>query len=74
MNQAKKKKGMSKILVIEDNADILEEVLTWIALEDHAAFGATNGREGVEKALQQRPDLILCDIMMPEKDGYRVLL
>ena len=65
---------MSKILVIEDNADILEEVLTWIALEDHAAFGATNGREGVEKALQQRPDLILCDIMMPEKDGYRVLL
>lgn len=65
---------MSKILVIEDNADILEEVLTWLALEDHEALGATNGREGVEKALQQRPDLILCDIMMPEKDGYRVLL
>ena len=65
---------MSKILVIEDNADILEEVLTWLALEDHDALGATNGREGVEKALQELPDLILCDIMMPEKDGYRVLL
>lgn len=65
---------MSKILVIEDNADILEEVLTWLVLEDHEAYGAADGRAGVEQALLQQPDLILCDIMMPEKDGYRVLL
>ncbi len=65
---------MSKILVIEDNVDILEEVLTWLTLEEYDAFGATDGGTGVEQALQKQPDLILCDIMMPEKDGYRVLL
>lgn len=65
---------MAKILVIEDNADILEEVLTWLWLEDYEAIGAANGRIGIELALAQAPDLILCDIMMPEKDGYRVLL
>jgi len=65
---------MSKILVIEDNADILEEVLIWLTLEDYEALGAADGRIGVEQALLQQPDLILCDIMMPEKDGYRVLL
>lgn len=65
---------MAKILVIEDNADILEEVLTWLWLEDFEAIGAENGQIGIELALTQAPDLILCDIMMPEKDGYRVLL
>ena len=65
---------MAKILVIEDNADILEEVLTWLWLEDYTAIGAADGRIGIEQALTQAPDLILCDIMMPEKDGYRVLL
>lgn len=65
---------MAKILVIEDNADILEEVLTWLWLEEFEAIGAENGRIGIEQALAQAPDLILCDIMMPEKDGYRVLL
>lgn len=65
---------MAKILVIEDNADILEEVLTWLWLEDYEAIGAADGRIGIDQALTQAPDLILCDIMMPEKDGYRVLL
>ncbi|MBX3011279.1 MAG: response regulator [Caldilineaceae bacterium] len=65
---------MNKILVIEDNVNILEEVLIWLNLEGYEAIGAANGRIGVEQALQVHPDLILCDIMMPEKDGYRVLL
>lgn len=65
---------MSKILVIEDNVNIREEVLIWLSLEAYEAIGAANGRIGVELALQHNPDLILCDIMMPEKDGYRVLL
>ncbi|MFN8440393.1 MAG: response regulator [Caldilineaceae bacterium] len=64
----------SKILVIEDNQNILEEVLTWLELEGYEAFGAANGSVGVQVALNRQPDLILCDIMMPEKDGYRVLL
>ncbi len=65
---------MLKILVIEDNETIREEVLTWLMLEDYKAIGAANGREGIKLALQQTPDLIVSDIMMPEKDGYRVLL
>jgi len=65
---------MPKILVIEDNETIREEILTWLMLEDYEAIGAANGREGVKFALQQTPDLIVSDIMMPEKDGYRVLL
>ncbi|MCX6050150.1 MAG: response regulator, partial [Chloroflexi bacterium] len=64
---------MTKILVIEDNSMIRKEVLTWLSLEEYEALGAANGREGVEIALQQIPDLILSDIMMPEKDGYHVL-
>jgi signal transduction histidine kinase len=65
---------MNKILMIEDNEEILEEVLTWLSLEGYEAMGATNGQQGIDLALQQRPDLILSDIMMPEKDGHRVLL
>ncbi len=65
---------MTKILVIEDNQTIREEVLTWLSLEDYEALGAANGRKGIEIALQQLPDLIISDIMMPDKDGYRVLL
>ncbi len=65
---------MAKILMIEDNQEILEEVLTWLLLEEYEAIGATNGQQGIDLALQQQPDLILSDIMMPEKDGHRVLL
>ncbi|MCX6046754.1 MAG: response regulator, partial [Chloroflexi bacterium] len=65
---------MTKILVIEDNETIREEVLTWLSLEDYEVVGAANGRKGVEVAIEQLPDLIVSDIMMPDKDGYRVLL
>jgi len=63
----------TKILVIEDNPMIRREVLTWLQLEGYEAIGAANGNEGIEIALQERPALILSDIMMPDKDGYRVL-
>jgi signal transduction histidine kinase len=65
---------MTKILIVEDDPQIREEVLFWLSLEDYEAIGASNGREGVELAQSYRPDLIISDIMMPEKDGYRVLL
>lgn len=65
---------MKKILVIEDDSSIRNEVLTWLTLENYEALGAADGAEGVELVQQQRPDLIICDIMMPKKDGYRVLL
>ena len=64
---------MPKILVIEDNETIREEILTWLMLEDYEAIGAANGREGVKFALQQTPDLIVSDIMMPHMDGYQFI-
>lgn len=64
---------MTHILMIEDERNILEEVLEWFEFEHYQATGAANGREGVEIALQILPDLILCDVTMPEMNGYQVL-
>lgn len=64
---------MKKILIIEDNQEVrenLEEVLELFGYEVHAA---ENGKTGVQKALELEPDLVLCDVMMPELDGYGVL-
>lgn len=64
---------MTKILVIEDDSIIREEILEWLGFEDFEAHGAKNGREGVAKALDVLPDLIISDISMPEMNGYEVL-
>lgn len=63
-----------KVLVIEDDPDIREEVLDWLTFDGYEAIGAVDGEEGVEMALQELPNLIICDIMMPKKDGHHVLL
>ena len=65
---------MTKILVIEDETILREEVLEWLTLEDYEAFGARDGMEGVNQAVQHIPDLIVCDITMPRLDGHGVLL
>ncbi len=64
---------MKKILIIEDNADVRENLAEILVLGGYEAVTAENGKAGVEKALESPPDLILCDIMMPELDGYGVL-
>jgi len=64
---------MTKILVIEDNDYIGENIVEILELSGFTAFWATNGNTGIELALQHTPDLILCDIMMPQADGYTVL-
>jgi CheY-like chemotaxis protein len=64
---------MKKILVIEDNTDIRENVAEILELEAYEVSTAENGERGIEIALQTKPDLILCDIRMPELDGYDVL-
>jgi len=65
---------MSKtVLIIEDNDDIRENVVEILELADFTVHQAPNGKTGVDLAVQHRPDLILCDIMMPELDGYGVL-
>ena len=64
---------MKTILVIEDNREMRENTAEILELAHYNVITAVNGREGVEKARKQKPDLILCDIMMPEMDGYGVL-
>lgn len=64
---------MKKILVIEDNKDILENTAEILELSNYKVYTALNGKLGIEQALAHKPDLILCDIMMPELDGYGVL-
>jgi len=61
---------MKKILIVEDHAD-MRELLTWqIELMGFMPIPAKHGKEGVEKAVAEQPDLILLDIMMPGMDGW----
>ena len=62
-----------KVLVIEDQEDVRENIVELLMLSNYDVESAPNGKEGVKKALESHPDLILCDIMMPEMDGYEVL-
>ncbi|WKK76991.2 response regulator [Marivirga salinae] len=62
-----------KILVIEDNIEMRENISDILTLASYEILTASNGREGVVLAQQNIPDLILCDIIMPELDGYGVL-
>ena len=62
-----------RILLIEDNADIRDNTAEILELSNYIVDTAENGKIGIEKALLQKPDLIICDIMMPVLDGYGVL-
>ena len=64
---------MPKILIIEDEEAVRENLLDLLEAEDFETIAAANGRIGVHLAISEVPDLILCDIMMPEIDGYGVL-
>ena len=61
------------ILIIEDNTDIRESTAEILELAGYTTLTAENGKIGVEMAQKQSPSLIICDIMMPELDGYGVL-
>ncbi len=63
-----------KILVIEDEAILRDEIVEWLTLEGYEACGAVDGIAGINQAFQCQPDLIVCDITMPRLDGYGVLL
>ena len=64
---------MKKILVIEDEPEMRRNITTLLRYYDYAPVAAENGRLGIEAARREIPDLILCDVMMPELDGYGVL-
>ncbi|BAY77195.1 response regulator receiver modulated diguanylate phosphodiesterase [Nostoc linckia NIES-25] len=64
---------MPRILIIEDEESVRENILDLLEAEDFETLAAANGRIGLDLALSEVPDLILCDMMMPEIDGYGVL-
>ena len=64
---------MNKILVIEDEELVRENILELLDAEGFDTINASNGTIGVELAKKQKPDLIICDVMMPDIDGYGVL-
>jgi DNA-binding response OmpR family regulator len=61
------------ILIIEDNQDVRENTAEILELSNYNVLQAGNGKEGVEMAFKYKPHLVICDIMMPELDGYGVL-
>ena len=65
-------KNKSKILVIEDTHSLREVIVDILTFEGMQVIEAENGQVGIDKAKEHLPDLILCDIMMPVKDGYQV--
>lgn len=64
---------MKTILVIDDTREMRENITEILQLAPYEVLQAVNGKEGIELARKTRPDLILCDIMMPELDGFGVL-
>jgi CRP-like cAMP-binding protein/CheY-like chemotaxis protein len=64
---------MKKLLLIEDNLEMRENTSEILELANYEVATAENGKKGIEIAKEFKPDLIICDIMMPEMDGYGVL-
>ncbi len=64
---------MARILVIDDDSSVRRIVKTALELDKHVVVEAENGNEGLRRWREDRPDLVITDIMMPEKDGYETL-
>lgn len=64
---------MKMVLIIEDNLEIRENTSEILELEGFKVISAENGKTGLAMAAKEKPDIILCDIMMPEVNGYQVI-
>jgi len=64
---------MKKILVIEDEPEMRRNIIALLRYQDYQPIEAENGRVGLALAQREKPDLVLCDVMMPELDGHGVL-
>lgn len=62
----------ARILVIEDNPDSLELMTYLLKAFGHEAMGAMDGRHGLDMARAEKPDVILCDILLPDMDGFQI--
>ena len=63
---------MARILIVDDDPDIVESVGMILKKKNHEVIEAYGGKEGLEKAKKEKPDAIILDVMMPDKDGYEV--
>jgi len=63
---------MARILVVDDDPDLVESVSMILEKKNHDVIAAYGGVEGLEKARTERPDAIILDVMMPDKNGYEV--
>lgn len=61
-----------KILVVDDEADLLEMIKLRLEANNYAVISAYDGQEGLDKAKKEKPDLIILDLMLPKIDGYKV--
>jgi len=64
---------MNKILIIEDEPEMRRNITALLRFHEYEPIEAENGRVGVALARREKPDLVLCDVMMPELDGHGVL-
>jgi DNA-binding response OmpR family regulator len=63
---------VEKILIVDDDVDTLRLVGLMLQRQGYQIVAATNGQQGLARAVEERPDLILLDVMMPDMDGYEV--
>ena len=64
---------MQTVLVIEDEAPLRANLVRILSAESYRVVAASDGDEGVRRVLEERPDLVICDILMPRLDGFGVL-
>jgi len=69
----RKKTARTKILVVDDEPNIVQTLQDRLEMNEYEVFTAGNGREGLEKFKEQRPDVILLDVIMPIMDGHEML-
>ena len=70
---SKKKSDRAKILVVDDEPNIVQTLQDRLEMNDYLVVTACNGRDGLEKATNERPDIILLDVIMPIMDGHEML-
>jgi len=73
VNQTEKETGTKRVLIVEDEEQLLEGLAHNFRYEGYEVMTARTGPEGLKLALKQKPDVVLLDIMLPEKDGFTVL-
>ncbi len=61
-----------KILIVDDDSDFVEAVTMILKSKKFEVVAAYDGKEGIDKVKAERPNLVVLDVMMPEKDGYTV--